>query len=237
MIRGKISKKWLDRTHTHRFFLWSSRTLVTMNPYRKLFAHLEDCREDIRRVCFAILFDNLQSISDLNGFMGHSAVERFEQLVQELAGSDSKSIARLQKDCRLRWQAEIPASSEIVDGPGLQAVEDNSESPLIAKAYDYLESGFLTETTALQIACLIKAEMQGAHEVKTSDVTTLLRAYDYKIPNPAALVRSLADRAEPVLEIHEEKIGPRQELQFRLLPKAEAALRRGILGKKAIDAA
>lgn len=154
-----------------------------------------------------------------------------------LTGSEPENIAKLQKDCCVKWRTELLANTGIVDGPGLLAVQDNSESPLIAKANEYLHSGFLSETTALQIACLMKAEEQGAPEVKTSDVTTLLRAYRYKIPNPAALIRSLADRAEPVIEISEEKIGPRQELQFRLLPAAEAILRKGILGKGEIHAA
>jgi hypothetical protein len=106
-------------------------------------------------------------------------------------------------------------------------------SPLLASAYRYLKGGLISEVTALQIACLIKAEEQGSAEVKTSDVTSLLRTAEYKVPNPAALIRSLADRAEPAIEVLEEKTGPRQELQFRLLPAVAEDLRKRILGREA----
>jgi len=160
--------------------------------------------------------------------LSHSQVVRFERIVKELTNSEEE-VTKFKSDCRGFWPDEIPTSSGIATGPGLEAIDESRDNPFLNLAYGYLRGGLISEVMALQIACLVKAEEQGSPEVKTSDVTTLLRATGYKVPNPAALVRSLADRSDPVIEVLGEKTGPRQELQFRLFPAAATDLRQRIL--------
>ncbi len=205
-----------------------------MKPYGQIYEILDGPKIP-RRICLALLFDNLFTVREFSGsgFFAHPAVVGFRTAVETLTANDPAKIAELQKDCRMLWPDDVPDIGEIIPGPGHNESDDEPESPILAKAYDYLKEGLISEVTALQIACIIRSEEQGSPDVKTSDVTTLLRAAGYKVPNPAALIRSLADRAEPAIEVMEEKIGPRQELQFRLLPEVAADLKRRLLGKSA----
>lgn len=202
-----------------------------MNRYGKVFEIL-DGLEPVRRICIALLDDNIASVEDLKGmgWFAHPAVVAFRTSVEELTHNDESEIAKLRRECRILWPMGTPG---ITEGPGLQLVEEDQPGEFLLNAYKHLRAGLISEVTALQIACLIKAEEQDSAEVKTSDVTSLLRAAGYKVPNPAALIRSLADRAEPAIEVLEEKTGPRQELQFRLLPAVADDLRKRILGSEA----
>lgn len=201
-----------------------------MNPLRILYALLEDSSDQLRRACFALLYDSISNAKEFRKLMGHSVVIEFERLVKEVAGTDSVTMTKLKHDCREFWPEDVPAESRFVLGANNDAIDAGDDRLLLARAYDYLRGGLITDVTAVQIAVIIKAGEQGEPKVRTSDITTMLRTSGYKVPNPAALIRSLAERDDPVIEILDERVGARQELQFRLLPHAAEDLRRRILG-------
>lgn len=203
-----------------------------MTPHAEILHLLAKTPDAVRGHCIALLFEDHALATGSADLLGHPNVETFIALVRALAPTSPGAEQKLKDDVRQKWPAFFPSQLAVVtdsEEPGSAA----PESPLVAKAYDYLESGFLPELMALKLAALVISVEQGSDEVRTGEVARLLRAAGYRLSNPAALVRSLADRAQPAIEILEERVGPRQELQFRLLEETVLELKKGLLKSKA----
>lgn len=114
--------------------------------------------------------------------------------------------------------------------------EDDFDSPVVERCRYVLRTRFLADLMAIRVGCLLITEESGKAEIRTSDLTSKLRLVGYKIQNAAPLLRSLADRPDPEIEILDQ-VGGRQELLFRLLPSALKDLRSRILVSPEIVAA
>jgi hypothetical protein len=199
----------------------------------RILSHIGACRPPMCYCCVGLLLDDRSIYKPHAEFIGHSSVLEFVRLLEEFQKLAPDLIADLQDEVKELWlDAKQPALAVMRTAPiEFSRREDtNAEDSLIVRRANYLiGTGILTDVAAIQVACLIIEEKEGRPEIKTSELTALLRKTNYRIPNPATTVRSLATRAEPIMEVLEERVGARQELQFRLLPEAANDLRQRLL--------
>lgn len=186
-----------------------------------------------------ILDETRQITREHAGILGHPDVHQFWTLATGRFKEQPHLEAVLKDEIRRLWPELFPSDQEIIRGPGMAIIppDEQADSPLAAKARYLLQTGFLSDVMAIQIACLLITEEQSSTDLRTSQITTALRLAGYKIPNPSTLVRSLAERANPVIEVLDQRVGGRQELLFRLIPTAITDLKARILTDTAHDAA
>lgn len=190
----------------------------------------------VRGISFALLLraDLEKSQADL---VGLPEVRSLCRWINSVLQADSSGNDYFWRQCRRLWPDLIPGTQGIIKGPGFIESDEPHATAIAEKCLYVLRTRLLSDVVAVKVGCLLIGEETGQEEIRTSELTRTLRYVGYRIPNPAALVRSLSDRIDPVVEVLDQKIGPRQELVFRLLPNAAEELRSQLLSASNVEAA
>jgi hypothetical protein len=182
------------------------------------------------------VFENLPYKPEFKGLLGLEEVMRFWRTAKKRFDDEPDAEDEFKRACRERWPEMLSEVSEVVIGPGGISRSEEAESLVASRAKFVLKLGRLSETAAAPFGCILIEENEGTEEIRTSQLTGILRAFDYRIPNASALIRSLADRPEPEIEIL-DRSGSRNELVFRLVPSVSRQLRSQLIDNGRLNVA